>query len=43
MKHSDAAAAAMGYNYLGIGTHSIRKRDVTYLALLLGGPPAAAT
>jgi hypothetical protein len=34
---------AMGFNLVDIGTHSIRKGAVTYLASLPGGPPAAAT
>jgi hypothetical protein len=34
---------ATGFNLDEIGTHSIRKGAVTYLASLPGGPPAAAT
>jgi hypothetical protein len=34
---------AMGYALEDIGTHSIRKGAVTYLASMPGGPPAAAT
>jgi hypothetical protein len=33
----------MGYNLDDLGTHSIRKGAVSYLASLPGGPPAAST
>jgi hypothetical protein len=33
----------MGYNVDDLGTHSIRKGAVSYLASLPGGPPAAST
>ena len=33
----------MGYEVNDIGTHSIRKGAVSYLASLPGGPPAAST
>jgi hypothetical protein len=32
----------MGFNVDEIGTHSIRKGAVSYLASLPGGPPAAS-
>ena len=34
---------AMGFKKQDIGTHSIRKGAVSYLASLVGGPPAAST
>jgi hypothetical protein len=37
------AVHAMGYSVKDIGTHSIRKGAVSYLASLPGGPPAAST
>jgi hypothetical protein len=38
-----ASISKMGYKRGDIGTHSIRKGAVSYLASLPGGPPAAAT
>ena len=43
LREHETELHAFGYQFEDLGTHSIRKGAVSYLASLVGGPPAAAT